>query len=83
MKAKGFQVEPWHDHVYLVLVVNGVATSVRTKLSHGGGDPGRDLMSKMKKDLRFSSQRDFETFVDCKTSYVQYVEMLRDSSVIG
>ncbi len=40
-------------------------------------------MSKMKRDLRFSSQRDFETFVECKTSYAEYVEMLRGGGVIG
>ena len=66
----------------ICVVVNGRWTSVRTKISHGGGEPGRDLISKMRKDLRFESQGDFERFIECILSSDENVDYLRTKNIV-
>ena len=82
LTRKGFQLDGKSHHIQFVLVVDGCWTSVRTKVSHGGGEPGRDLISKMRKDLRFESQEDFEKFIECTLSYNEYVDYLKTKNIV-
>ncbi len=81
LTKKGFD-ETKSRHHKLVLIVEGKPTPVFTVFSHGGGDPGRDLLSKVKKDLRFMNQEDFESFIDCTKSYDEYVTELLNKGII-
>lgn len=81
LTKKGFH-EIDGKHHKLVLIVEGKHTRVFTKFSHGGGDPGKDLLSKVKKDLNFQSQEDFESFVDCNKTYEEFVSELRNKGII-
>lgn len=78
---KGFQ-EISSKHSKFVLFVNGVAVGVHTVMSHGGGEPGKDLLQEMKRQLYFDSQADFTKFVKCKISYEEYVSFLKKRGVI-
>lgn len=40
-------------------------------------------MNKMKKDLKFDSQRDFEGYVECTLSLDDYVTKLREKKIIS
>ena len=46
------------------MIVEGKHTTVYTKFSHGGGDPGKDLLSKVKKDLNFQSRMEGGILMD-------------------
>lgn len=81
LTKKGFD-ESESKHHKLVLIVDGKPSTVYTIFSHGGGDPGKDLLSKIKKDLKFVNQEDFESFVDCTKKYEEYVLELKTKGVI-
>lgn len=80
LTKKGFE-ETEGKHHKLALIVDGKPTIVYTVFSHGG-DPGRDLLSKVKRDLMFENQEDFESFVDCTKSYDEYVTELKTKGEI-
>lgn len=78
---KGFV--PHEDgHLYLVFYYNGKATLVRTKLSHGSQEPGKDILSSIKKQLKFKTQNDFEKLIDCPMSREQYEDYLKKEKYI-
>ena len=81
LTKKGFN-ESEGKHHKLVLIVDGKSTTVYTIFSHGGGDPGKDLLSKIKKDLKFVNQDEFESFVDCTKKYEEYISELQTKGVI-
>lgn len=78
---KGFQ-ETSSKHVKFVLYVDGKTVGIQTVMSYGGGEPGKDLLHQMKKELRFENQRDFEKFIECTYSYEEYVESLKERRII-
>lgn len=78
---KGFKKEE-SDHTYLIFVSEGKETTVFTKLSHGSGEPGKDILSKIKGQLKFISQTDFERFIDCKMSREEYANYLKEKDFI-
>lgn len=78
---KGFKKEEG-DHTYLVFVSDGKETMIRTKLSHGSSEPGKDIMSKIKKQLCFNSQRELEELIDCKTTQKEYNDYLKERKLI-
>jgi len=82
LSKKGFKKEEG-DHTYLVFVNEGKETMVSTKLSHGSSEPGKDILSKVKGQLKFNSQTDFERFIDCKMSQMEYTNYLKEKGVIN
>jgi len=51
---------------------------IHTKVSHGGGgDISEDLLSKMYKQMKFSTKVDFSEYIACHISEDEYREMLR------
>jgi len=78
---KGFMIEEG-DHTFLIFVNESKETMVFTKLSHGSGEPGKDILSKIKGQLKFSSQTDFERFIDCNMSQTEYTNYLKEKGLI-
>ncbi len=75
LKRKGFQQTASH-HRYLHLFVEDATTEIYTFVSHGIEEYGNDLLSKMKKQLGFSDNKEFEKFLDCPMTFEEYVSML-------
>lgn len=76
LKAKGFE-EFENDHTFLLLVVDGKRSSIRTKLSHGETDCNDPLLGMMARQLRLS-RRQFEDLVNCPLSREGYLSILRE-----
>ena len=80
---KGFTVNPEKDHhKYLVLVVDGKKQHIYTYFSHGIPEYGPNLMSKLKRQLKFEDTKLAEDFFDCPMSKEQYIDMLRKNGNI-
>lgn len=80
--AKGFRYQD-NDHRYLRFYVVGKATTIRTMLSHGSGDYGRDLMGVVKRQLRLRTPLDLVDLVRCRMSQAAYEAQLREQGIIA
>lgn len=80
---KGFLANPDKDHhKYLVLVIDGKKQNINTFFSHGNSEYGSNLMSKIKRQLRFEDSKLAEDFFDCPMSREEYINMLRKNGHI-
>lgn len=80
---KGFSVVPEKDHhQYYVLFADGKKQAIRTYFSHGLKEYSSNLMSLIKKELKFFDSKKAEDFFDCPMSYDMYVEMLKENGTI-
>lgn len=82
LKQKGFRQISTH-HKYFHLYIEETATEIYTFISHGIDEYGNDLLSKMKKQLGFTNQQDFNDFLNCPMTYQDYVKMLQESGKIA
>ena len=57
-------------------------TEIYTFISHGLGEYGNDLLFKVKKQLGFSNNQQFEDFLNCPMSYQEYLQMLHSNNKI-
>ncbi len=73
---KGFHKTNSHHSLY-ILYVDGVQTSIRTFISNGAKEYDGYLLGKMKNQLGFNSQSDFEKLLDCPMGHEEYVTILR------
>ncbi|MHB8561015.1 MAG: type II toxin-antitoxin system HicA family toxin [Thermoplasmataceae archaeon] len=78
---KGFILKEG-DHSYFVFYHSGKATGIFTKVSHGSTPPGKDILSKIKRQLHFSSQKDFEKLIDCPMKQEEYENYLKRQNLI-
>lgn len=77
---KGFEINPKQQHhESYYLIVNGKRSHIHTFFSHSLSDYGSSLMSKIKKQLKFSESNLAEKFFDCPMSKEEYIQMLNDS----
>jgi len=77
---KGFEINPKQQHhESYYLIVNGKRSHIHTFFSHSLSDYGPSLMSKIKKQLKFSESNFAEKFFDCPMSKEEYIQMLNDS----
>ena len=81
LTKKGFK-EKSSKHAKFILYVNGKVVGVQTIMSHGGGEPGKDLLHQMRRDLRFEDQSQFESFIECTYSEKDYVDNLIARGII-
>ncbi len=79
LMKKGFKRSE-SDHTFLVLYVNGLKSSVRTKVSHGGKDIGDLLINKMSIQVHLN-RKNFIDLVNCPLSYERYIKKLTDEKV--
>jgi len=77
LRRKGF-VQENSDHRFYYLFYNGKRTSIRTKISHGSDYKvyGDALLAHMVRQLHFDSKQHLVSFVECRTSETDYVQML-------
>ena len=73
---KGFKTGESH-HRLLILHVGGHKTGIRTKLSHGITEYGRELLAQMAKSLHLTNQ-ELQDLVDCPLSEEDYVRLLAE-----
>ncbi len=82
LTAAGFRRADDGDHVRLVYWTRaGLRTSVHTKTSHGAGEIGDDLLSKMARQCGVTKAQ-FLLFVDGKMDRDTYERILRDTGRI-
>lgn len=72
------------DHNYYFLMVDGKKTEIFTKVSFSRStEYGDGLLSLVKRQLRFSSQKElFENFLECSFSAQQYIDFLRSNGIL-
>ena len=74
---KGFEARPSH-HTFYYLLVDGRPEKIHTILSHGVDEYGPDLLSRMRRQLRFPTMEAFLDFVECRLEYGDYIRLLRE-----
>lgn len=78
LKKKGFELFPEKKHhKFLYLVINGKKQHIKTYFSHSINEYGGNLMSEIKRQLKFSDTKKAEDFFDCPMSGNDYIEMLK------
>jgi hypothetical protein len=84
LTKKGFVAERGKrrkKHTFYFLYVNGKKTRIWTELSHGITEYSDDLLTSVRKQLKFEKNRELKEFIDCPTTYEKYVEMLEVRSI--
>jgi hypothetical protein len=82
LTKKGFVEQERRKHTFYILYIDGKKTQIRTKLSHGGKEYGDNLLSFIRKQLKFDNKEELEDFIECPKSLEEYVRMLKDKSII-
>jgi hypothetical protein len=79
LKKKGFGLMSG-DHRYYRLYVAGKATRIQTKVSHGSSKTlSHGLVSTIKRQMRFDTNDQLSSFVDCRMTEEDYVGFLREN----
>ncbi len=79
---KGFEARPSH-HTFYYLLVDGRPEKIHAIIAHGVDEYGPDLLSRMRRQLRFPTMEAFLNFVECNLGYDEYVRLLREAGEIG
>jgi len=81
--SKGFRSSD-RDHEFFFLYVDGLKTSIRTKVSRGTQYKtlSDDLLSKMKRQLRLEKMSQLLELVNCPMTHAIYVQYLREHEMI-
>ncbi len=82
LTRKGFVKNEKKHHIFYFLYVDGKKTQIRTKLSHSSKEYNDNLLSAIRKQLKFDSIKELEGFINCPISEDEYVRMLIDKSII-
>lgn len=82
LTRKGFVKEKRRKHTFYFLFIEGKKTQIRTKLSHGSKEYNDELLSYMRKQLKFDSIKELKNFIECPISGDEYVRILMDKSII-
>ena len=82
LTRKGFVKNEKKHHIFYFLYVDGKKTQIRTKLSHSSKEYNDNLLSAIRKQLKFDSIKVLECFINCPISEKDYVRMLIDKSII-
>lgn len=83
LKKKGFILNPETDHhKFYYLHIDGIKYPIYTYLSHGIDEYGNELMSAIKKQLKFDNTKNLENFFDCPLTKEKYIKLLKDNNII-
>jgi hypothetical protein len=80
LQRKGF-VPANGDHTVLFLHVNGKRSSVRTKVSHGSGEYGDNLLKQVARQLWLSNS-ELDQLFDCPLTAERYIEILLEKCIL-
>ena len=75
LKKKGFKKDNTHHKVYF-FYVKDKKTGIRTFVSHGIKEYSGNLLSKVRNQMKLSTNRDFDDFMDCSMTETQYRDKL-------
>ena len=77
---KGFVVDRRGDHVVYIYETEGgkKCPHVKTKVSHGETDISASNLSKMKKQLKFSTMEQFSKYIECTFTLENYRSLLKE-----
>ncbi len=84
-KNKGFLQIRRGDHIFYRFKDHErkIVDSIHTKVSHGGnGDISESLLSKMYKQMMFTTKADLQNYIACTVTEDEYREMLRSKGYI-
>ncbi len=76
---KGFKLDNTHHQYYYFYDADDKRTPVYTYISHGIDEYGNDLMTKLKKQLKFQQTKDCEDFLDCPLTKEDYLKLLKNN----
>lgn len=83
LKRKGFtEGKGKQKHIRLYLTINGKKTHVKTYVSKGKKQVPRGIMKKMSSQLKMESKEEFEKYLECSYSLMQYINDLRGKNII-
>jgi hypothetical protein len=86
LTSKGFELTnkggAKKHHLQYYLIVGGKRSSIHTFISHGEKEYGKNLMGKIKNQLRFKDNTEAEGFFDCNVDGVTYLNSLKERKVI-
>jgi len=79
LRRKGFVLERSTDHEYYRLYVNGKATAIRTKISHGNKKINQrsPLFGAIARQLKLKKKELADLF-DCPLDYDGYLKLLKE-----
>lgn len=80
LERKGFKRRETH-HTYLYLYVDGKRTAVKTKVSHGRSEYGRELQRRMATQLHLTPD-EFDALIECSLSFETYCALLLEREVL-
>ena len=80
--TKGFEKKESHHTMY-VLCIEGEKQGIHTYLSHGKKEYPANLMSKIKKQLKFIDNEKFEKYIDCTFTLQNYIDMLKENGIVN
>lgn len=81
--AKGFELNPAkHSHRFFSLIIDGKRSPIFTFVSHGSKTYGKELMSEIKKQMKFTSPQQLDQYFDCSMSGNDYINMLKEQGII-
>jgi len=78
--AKGFHEEKGR-HRKFTLYYQGKRTHIRTMLSHGSKEIVGDLLSAIKRQLRFDNLKQLQDFINCPMEYDDYITHLQNKGI--
>ncbi|HJJ29159.1 MAG TPA: hypothetical protein O0X70_07210 [Methanocorpusculum sp.] len=83
-EKKGFDVKRAGDHIqfYLVREDGTINHAVHTKISHGATDISASNLSKMKRQLGFSTMEELQKYIACTLSLEDYRIILQKQGLI-
>jgi predicted RNA binding protein YcfA (HicA-like mRNA interferase family) len=80
---KGFEINPKKDHhEFYYLIIDGKKHNIYTYISHGKKEYDKNLLSQIKKQLKFDTIENFENFLDCPFTKENYINMLTELGLI-
>jgi len=78
LSKKSFAIYPAKNHhEFYFLVVDGIKQHIYTYFSHGKKEYDKKLMGEVKKQLKFPTSQQAESYFDCPMSGSAYVELMR------
>ncbi len=79
LNEKGFELDPKkHHHEFYFLKIDGKKHNVYTYFSHGKREYNSQLMSQIKKQLKFTDSKTAEDFFDCPFTKEMYFDMIKE-----
>jgi len=81
LEKKGFKKVSTHHHIFFYYTLQGVKTSIRTKISHGKREYDDILLKQISKQLKIE-KGELDQLIDCPLGQKEYEEILKNKKII-